>query len=103
MGGLVDLCTAVDPLTLASSRQYSRLNTYDKGRSLKDNDKRLDGTTDYTFSLALVPLLDKAIVDNNLYLLSIDQERFISRYFKEADTEVLSNDTKQLDEFLGSV
>lgn len=103
MSSLVDLCTAVDPLSLSYSRQYSRLNSYDRGSSLKDNDKRLDGSTNYTFSESLVPLLDKAIVNDNLYLLSIEQERFISRYFKEADTEVLSNDTKQLDEFLGSI
>ena len=100
MSGLSDLCTAVNPADLGAFRQYSRLNSYTSGSSSNDNDKRLNGSVNHTYSTDIVPLLDEAIVTNNLYLLSIEQERFMSRYFREAET-VLSEDMKQFDEFLG--
>ena len=73
----------------------------------------------YKFSLRLIRLYDEAMMTGNLYVLSIEQERLLEKYFLEGNTitppdslidlsgwvydfDSLSSDINQLDEFLGS-
>ena len=73
----------------------------------------------YKFSLRLIKLYDEAMVTSNFYVLSIEQERLLEKYFLEGNTitppdslidlsgwvydfDSLSSEINQLDEFLGS-
>ena len=87
--------------------KISLFRTMESGKSIFLNNKDLYGLDTANFSLNFIPLLDKSIVEDNLYVISIEQQRFLQRYFEEAyklmeeDLE-LSKVMKEFDNFLGS-
>ena len=75
----------------------------------------MDGTKEVKFHVNFIDLLERVFTGDALRYLSIDQERFMSRFFKQADsvTKLINSDSatpfkdldevfKQLDDFLGS-
>lgn len=102
------------PLSICTEKKnvLSEVNTADPIFFVKEY---MDGDKEAIYYLNLIHLLDKVIIKNNLYYLSIDQERFIKKFFEEAgivDNLINLNNTnpyenmddvmKQLDNFLGS-
>ena len=90
----------------------SELNTADPIFFVKEH---MDGSKKAIYHVNIVYLMDKVFVRDNLRFLSIDQERFMSKFFNEAG--VVTNGLKsnssntysnmdeimlQLDSFLGS-
>lgn len=64
--------------------------------------EHIDGSIEYTYHVNLIHLLDRLFIYDYYDALSIEQEKFIKRYLKEADNiENMSEDMKQLDIFLG--
>ena len=95
---------------------FKRLHT---GKGIFYTGEALYGDEFYKFSLRLIKLYDEAMVTSNMYVLSIEQERLLEKYFLEGNTitppdslidlsgwvydfDSLSSDINQLDEFLGS-
>ena len=90
----------------------SELNTGEPVFYIKHH---MDGTKEAIYHVNLIDLLDRVFVHDGLRFLSGEQERFMSKFFKEADivTDKLSaNDSnpfskmdkiyRELDDFLGS-
>lgn len=90
----------------------SEVNTGEAVHLIKNS---LTGEKIAEFHVNLINILDKALLNNNLDYLSLDQERLVSQYFKEGhevDTLINEEDenpfknmnplTYQLDLFLGS-
>ena len=87
--------------------KISLFRTMESGKSIFINDKDLYGFDTANFSLNFIPLLDKSIVEDNLHVISIEQQRFLQRYFEEANKLMeedleLSKVMKEFDNFLGS-
>lgn len=93
-------------------RPLSEMNTASPLYVIKNT---LDGSKEARYHVNLVHLLDLAFINGHLSMLSIEQERFISMYFKEAGiaTDLINGGSdepytnmeivmKQLDSFLGS-
>lgn len=55
------------------------------------------------FDMGIVPLLDAVILNNDLYYMSTEQQKFILQYFAEADTGLPTLALREFDEFLGSI
>lgn len=94
-----------------SKGTLSELNTADYIFYTKHH---LDGTKETKFHVNLIDLLDRVFLEDALRYLSIDQERFIEKFCKQADsvTKLINSDSdnpyknmddvfKQLDSFLG--
>ena len=78
----------------------------------------LDGSPVYRFNWNLPVLYSRVMVDGNIHILSIEQERLLKRYLEGGgeitpddltelddwvyDYDLLTNEISQLDEFLGS-
>ena len=90
----------------------SEVNTGEAVHLIKNS---LTGEKIAKFHINLINILDRALLNNNLDYLSIDQERLVSQYFKEGhEVDTLINEehenpfkdmnplTYQLDLFLGS-
>lgn len=90
----------------------SELNTADPIFFVKEH---MDGSKKAIYHVNIVYLMDKVFVRDNLRFLSIDQERFMSKFFNEAGvvTDGLKSNSSnpysnmdeimlQLDSFLGS-
>jgi hypothetical protein len=89
----------------------SELNTADPIFSIKE---AMDGSKEAIYHVNLIFLMDKVFTRDNLRFISIDQERFMSKFFNEAGiaTDALHSGTDpyanmddvmiQLDNFLGS-
>ena len=90
----------------------SEVNTGEAVHLIKNS---LTGEKIAEFHVNLINILDRALLNNNLDYLSIDQERLVSQYFKEGhEVDTLINEehenpfkdmnplTYQLDLFLGS-
>ena len=90
----------------------SELNTADPIFFVKEH---MDGSKKAIYHVNTVYLMDKVFVRDNLRFLSIDQERFMSKFFNEAGvvTDGLKSNSSnpysnmdeimlQLDSFLGS-
>lgn len=90
----------------------SELNTADPIFFVKEH---MDGSKKAIYHVNIVYLMDKVFVRDNLRFLSIDQERFMSKFFNEAGvvTDRLKGNSSnpysnmdeimlQLDSFLGS-
>lgn len=90
----------------------SEVNTADPIFLVKE---RMDGSKHAIYHTNLIYLMDKVFIRDNTYFLSIDQERFMNKFFNEAGivTNRLQNKEDapyhdmdeimlQLDSFLGS-
>ena len=90
----------------------SELNTADPIFFVKEH---MDGSKKAIYHVNIIYLMDKVFVRDNLRFLSIDQERFMSKFFNEAGvvTDGLKSNSSnpysnmdeimlQLDSFLGS-
>ena len=90
----------------------SEVNTGEAVHLIKNS---LTGEKIAEFHVNLINILDRALLNNNLDYLSLDQERLVSQYFKESyEVDTLINEehenpfkdmnplTYQLDLFLGS-
>lgn len=75
----------------------------------------LDGTCEVKYHVNIIDILERVFTGDAMRYLSIEQERFMSRFFKQADsaTKLLNSGSatpfkdldevfKQLDNFLGS-
>ena len=75
----------------------------------------MDGSKETVYHVNLIDLLDRVFTKDGLRFLSIDQERFMSKFFKQAGivTDLLNSESstpyagldeafQQLDDFLGS-
>lgn len=93
----------------------TRLSEVNTGEAVHLIKNSLTGEKIAEFHVNLINILDKALLNNNLDYLSLDQERLVSQYFKEGhevDTLINEEDenpfkdmnplTYQLDLFLGS-
>jgi len=58
--------------------------------------------SDYSFSDLFMELLDEAIMLNDTSIMSKEQRKFVTRYFNEAEAEVVSEDLKSFDIFLSN-
>ena len=92
-------------------RPLSEMNTASPLYVIKNT---LDGSKEARYHVNLVHLLDLAFINGQLSMLSIEQERYLTKYFKQGDvvTEALNSNSadpygsldeifKQLDSFLG--
>lgn len=90
----------------------SEINTADPIFFVKEH---MDGSKHAIYHINLIYLMDKVFIRDNTHFLSIDQERFMSKFFNEAGivTNRLQNNEDvpyhgmdeimlQLDSFLGS-
>lgn len=90
----------------------SEVNTADPIFLVREH---MDGSKKAFYHINLIYLMDKVFIRDSLHLLSIDQERFMSKFFNEAGvvTDILKNSGSnpygnmdeimlQLDSFLGS-
>lgn len=70
--------------------------------------KDMNGNDIYKFNVNIIYLLDKYFTKNNNKMLSIEQERFVNKYLKEAQSKtedeefILTNLINQFDIFLGN-
>jgi len=53
----------------------------------------------FTYTEKFVGIIDASLLADNRYIFSKEQERYMNRYYSEADTG-LSDEMKQFDEFL---
>lgn len=86
-----------------SVRGMSKYNLFDSYKATEGDKQNLDGKLEYTFSPRYVELLNEVMVTNNLDILSPEQLKAVTIYFKEADAGTLSDKSKQLDNFLGGL
>lgn len=90
----------------------SELNSADSIFYIKHH---MDGTKESKYHVNIIDLLDRVFTGDAMRYLSIDQERFMTRFFNQADsaTKLLNSSSttpfkdlddvfKQLDDFLGS-
>lgn len=98
-----------------SEPQKNALSEINTGEAVHLIEDSLTGEKIAKFHINLIDILDRALLNNNLDYLSIDQERLVSQYFKEGhEVDTLINEehenpfkdmnplTYQLDLFLGS-
>ena len=80
------------------------LNTLDSAKGIFCVSKDLFSDFDHTFYINLINVFDRAVINKNLHLLSVEQERLLENYFKEAVKmeDDRSKSVTQLDAFLGS-
>lgn len=101
-------------ITKVLKGSLSEINVAD---TILAENKNLTGVIDYIYSDNFIHLIDEALLNNTFQGLSIEQERFLSRFLKEAnkvmssmnmeDEDIdpykdMSINMKQLDETLGS-
>lgn len=74
---------------LCKKPMFHRIISEFKGIKHKDyvvlNKENLFGNEEYFFNKNFIALLDEVIMKNNLYLLTIEQQKFIEQYFLLAD------------------
>ena len=98
-----------------SEPQKNVLSEINTGEAVHLIENSLTGEKIAKFHINLIDILDKALLNNNLGYLSLDQEKLVSQYFKEGhEVDTLINEehenpfkdmnplTYQLDLFLGS-
>lgn len=93
------------PKVIRKDRIDSSFATIESGKSVHRVYKELDNEISSNFTINFIYLLDVAFVSDNLYALTIEQQKFIEKYFVEADNieeENLSLLYAQFDTFLGS-
>lgn len=93
------------PKVIRKDRIDSSFATIESGKSVHRVYKELDNEINSNFTINFIYLLDVAFVSDNLYALTIEQQKFIEKYFVEADNieeENLSLLYAQFDTFLGS-
>lgn len=84
----------------------SEINT---GSPIFINNTNLFNEKEPVFHVNMIYLLDKALLNNTFSMMSIDEERFIRRFFYEADKavkekslDVMSEIMRNFDVFLGN-
>lgn len=114
--GKITKATSGGTVTRKLKGSLSEINVADP---LLVADKSLNGIRDFVYSENFIYLLDKAFSDDTVKYLSIEQEHFINRFFKEAEEvtqllntlkdddttdpyAVMSVSMKQLDKTLGN-
>lgn len=90
-------------------KSASEVNTADPLFMVKEC---MDGSKKAAYHDNLIYLLDKVFIADNMRYLSVEQERFMGRYFEEGHTVTeglnsnvpvdMSDVMQQLDDFLGS-
>lgn len=93
------------PKVIRKDRIDSSFATIESGKSVYKAYEELDNEINSNFTINFIYLLDVAFVSDNLYALTIEQQKFIEKYFVEADNieeENLSLLYAQFDTFLGS-
>ena len=74
---------------LCKKPMYHRTISEFKGMKRKDyvmlNKENLFGNEEWFFNKKFIALLDEVIMKNNLFLLTIEQQKFIEQYFVLAD------------------
>lgn len=115
LSGLIPLVNSYPDTPRISTSNERRLET---GNGVFYERTNLYSNDAFEYYVNLIFLFDSAIMNDNLKLLSVEQERLLAQYFLEADTitppedvaledwiydfDSLSTKVKQLDEFLGS-
>ena len=100
------------PRDIPPKGTLSEVNT---GSAIFYDKHKMNGKDHAVFHFNLIDLLNRVFVDDGMRYLSIEQERFLSKFFKQADIvtkKLNANDSdpykglddvyKQLDNFLGS-
>ena len=100
------------PRDMPPKGTLSEVNTGDSVFYVKH---RMDGKDHAVFNFNLIDLLNRVFVDDGMRYLSIEQERFLSKFFTQADVvtkKINASDSnpykgldevyKQLDNFIGS-
>ena len=108
MSGMFGLVTSSVPTVKSIN---SELNT---GSFAIYQKYRLDGSIEAVFHVNLIEILDRAFCLDGLRMLSTEQEKYLTKYFKQGDvvTKALNSNSddpygsldeifKQLDSFLG--
>ena len=93
------------PKVIRKDRIDSSFATIESSKSVYKAYEELDNEINSNFTINFIYLLDVAFVSDNLYALTIEQQKFIEKYFVEADNiedENLSLLYAQFDTFLGS-
>lgn len=93
------------PKVIRKDRIDSSFATIESSKSVYKAYEELDNEINSNFTINFIYLLDIAFVSDNLYALTIEQQKFIEKYFVEADNvekENLSLLFTQFDTFLGS-
>ena len=97
-----------EPLGVVTSvkNPLSEVNT---GSPVFITDTSLFNEKEPVFHVNIIYLLDRALLNNTFSMMSIDEERFIRRFFYEADKavkekslDVMSKTMKSFDTFLGN-
>ena len=90
----------VDLVKLREQHIVTGYANYDSGKSIFRTGRNLNNVNNtHKFREAFVKIFDDAVIENNLYICSPEQEKFLLKYFAEADGE-LSEEMVQLDIFL---
>lgn len=93
--------STVDLVKLREQHLVTGYADYDSSKSIFRTARNLNNVNNtYKFREELVKIFDDAVIENNLYICSPEQEKFLLRYFSEANGE-LSEEMIQLDKFLG--
>ena len=85
-----------------SRRNISQFNMFDSYREIAGSKKNIIGSIEFEFDERFARLFDVAMLTNNMKIFSIEQEKFINLYFKEADG-VMSQKVNEFDKFLGGL
>lgn len=108
------ICTRGKPLTNTVKGSLSEVNTANPMFYIKHH---MDGSKEAIYHANIIHLMDKVFTLDSLRMLSIDQERFISKFFEQAHVaNLILDDTgsitdayadmddvmRQFDNFLGS-
>jgi hypothetical protein len=67
-------------------RFKASLDSLETGKGIFSNDPNLYGQDTAYFYVSLINQYDKSMVENNLHVLSIEQQDLLQWYFKEANT-----------------
>ena len=85
-----------------SRRNISQFNMFDSYREIAGSKRNIVGSIEFEFDERFARLFDVAVLTNNMKIFSIEQEKFINLYFKEADG-VMSQKVNEFDKFLGGL
>lgn len=90
----------------STKRPLSEVNT---GSPIFITDTSLFSEKEPVFHVNIIYLLDRALLNNTFSMMSVEEERFIRRFFYEADKavkeeslDVMSKTMKSFDVFLGN-
>jgi len=85
---------------LRQDNPNSNYNTYDMYKAAARAQENVLGSMTYFYTPEFVEVFNEAMVSDNKWLFSKEQEKYIDKYFTEADGQ-LSAEMLQLDKFLG--